>query len=44
MTYVKETQEQKKNRIWKGRIFAFLAVTWWVVSVGGIIYVVEATT
>ena len=43
MAHVQETEDQRTRRIRMGRLVAFLSVTWWVVSVGGIIYVVSTT-
>jgi hypothetical protein len=41
MTYMKETADETSRRLRNGKITAFLALAWWVVSIGGIIYVIN---
>jgi hypothetical protein len=41
MAYVRETGDELSRRMRNGKITAFLAITWWVASIGGIIYVIN---
>ncbi len=43
MSYVQETADQRNTRIRNGRIAAILCVAWWIVSIGGIIFVINTT-
>ncbi len=43
MPSIHETAEQKVRRIRNGRITIFLALAWWILSVGGVIYVINTT-
>ncbi len=44
MPYVHATALRKRNRIWGGWLAVVLSVSWWIVSVGGIIYVIKMTS
>lgn len=44
MEYIHESEEQKPQRQRTGKIAAAVAISWWVASIGGIIYVINATT
>ena len=37
-----ETQEEKSKRTRAGQMAIILSLAWWVVSIGGIIYVINA--
>ena len=41
MAYMKETADQVGRRLRNGKIIAVLALTWWMASIGGIIYVIN---
>ena len=41
MAYVQETSEELSRRIRNGRITATIAISWWIASIGGIIYVIN---
>jgi len=41
MAYMKETADQAARRVRNGKITAVLAVTWWVVAIGGILWVLN---
>lgn len=41
MAYVSETSDELRRRMRNGYITAIIAVGWWVVSIGGIIYVLN---
>lgn len=43
MQYVHETDQQKSQRIRNGRVAIALSLAWWIASIGGIIYVINAT-
>ena len=43
MPYVDETSEERSKRIRNGRIVATVSVAWWIISIGGIIYVINTT-
>lgn len=43
MDYIHETDEERSRRQRTGKIAAAVAVSWWVASIGGIIYVINAT-
>lgn len=44
MEYAYETDDQRSRRQRTGKIAAAIAVSWWVASIGGIIYVINATS
>ncbi|MGI9422347.1 MAG: hypothetical protein ACR2PA_04080 [Hyphomicrobiaceae bacterium] len=37
-----ETSEEKDRRLRNGRMAIILSFAWWIVSIGGIIYVINA--
>ena len=39
-----ETSEEKERRLRSGRMAIILSFAWWIVSIGGIIYVINAQT
>lgn len=41
---IEETADQRTHRVRKGRLAIFLSIAWWVVSIGGIIYVINTTS
>ena len=41
MAYMKETADEVGRRLRNGKITALLALTWWMASIGGIIYVIN---
>jgi hypothetical protein len=41
MSYVRETSDELSRRMRNGKITAFIAIAWWVASIGGIIYVIN---
>ena len=41
MDYARETSEELSRRMRNGKITAFIAISWWVASIGGIIYVIN---
>ena len=43
MPYTHETADLRSKRIRNGRIAVILSVAWWVISIGGIIYVINTT-
>ena len=43
MEYVHESDEARSRRQRNGKIAAAVAISWWVASIGGIIYVINAT-
>ncbi len=43
MSYMNETDDQAAKRMRKGRIVAIMCIAWWIASIGGIIYVINAS-
>jgi len=41
MSYMAESDGQTNNRVRTGRIVALLCITWWIASIGGIIFVLN---
>lgn len=39
---IQETDEQKSKRVRTGMIVAIVSVCWWVISIGGIIWTINA--
>jgi hypothetical protein len=43
MPFIDESNNQRNNRMRTGRIVALACITWWVLSIGGIILVINTT-
>ena len=43
MSFINETDGESNSRVRTGRIVALLCIAWWVVSVGGIILVINTS-
>ena len=43
MSDAEETEEMRSQRIRKAQIAIFVSVAWWIISIGGIIYVINAS-
>lgn len=43
MTFINETDGESNGRVRTGRIVAMLCIAWWVLSVGGIILVINTS-
>lgn len=41
MAYERETSNELARRMRNGKITAVIAVGWWIISIGGIIYVLN---
>ena len=43
MTSVYETDDDRRKRARNGRLAITLSLAWWVISIGGIIYVINTS-